>query len=66
VGLGPEALCTGDVVCVICRGPVLYILRKKKEHYCLVGESYVYGVMGQDSAHKWREGGLQPREFELR
>jgi len=66
VGLGPEALRAGDVVCVISGGPVMYILRKKKEHYFLVGESYVYGMMGRESAQKWREGGLQLKEFELR
>lgn len=45
IGLGPEALQTGDCI-VLCKGgKVPYILRTVSDGYELVGECYVHGVM---------------------
>jgi hypothetical protein len=66
LALGPEALQAGDVVCILAGGPVPYVLRKKNGYYFLVGECYVYGMMGCEAVDHWREGRLHLRKFELR
>jgi hypothetical protein len=45
IGLGPEALQTGDCIALCKGGKVPYVLRKVPEGYELVGESYVHGIM---------------------
>jgi hypothetical protein len=48
IGLGPWNAQEGDVVSVLFGGCTPFILRKTagKELYILVGEAYVYGIMG--------------------
>ena len=65
LGLGPEALREGDLVCILSGGPVPYILRKRENHYYLVGESYVYSMMGHEAVQQWQEGKLLLKDFEL-
>ena len=48
IGLGPWNAQEGDMVSVLFGGCTPFILRKTagKELYTLVGEAYVYGIMG--------------------
>jgi Heterokaryon incompatibility protein (HET) len=45
IGLGPEATCVGDVICILLGGSMPYILRTKDDRYELVGECFVHGLM---------------------
>lgn len=45
LGLGPGVLKKGDICCILFGAPVPFILRRLGEHYKLVGEAYVQGIM---------------------
>ena len=62
IGLGPRSMRQGDLVCILYGGRVPFILRKEGNHYRLVGESYVHGIMEGEAVTKDNE----VREFVLR
>lgn len=64
-GLGPRVLRKNDLCCVLFGGRVPFILRKVKNHYLLVGECYLHGIMRGEAIEMWRNGELQVQEFEL-
>lgn len=45
LGLGPYTIRPGDQVVILKGGRTPYIWRKKRDHYVLVGECYVHGIM---------------------
>jgi hypothetical protein len=45
IGLGPQALQTGDCIALCKGGKVPYVLRKVPVGYELIGECYVHGIM---------------------
>ncbi|ORY63940.1 heterokaryon incompatibility protein-domain-containing protein [Pseudomassariella vexata] len=45
IGLVPYATQKGDVVCILEGGRTPFILRKEEEHYVMVGEAFIHGVM---------------------
>ena len=48
VGVGPEHLFEGDMICILLGGTVPFVLRPhptKQDGYRVVGEAYVYGIM---------------------
>ncbi|KAF1954801.1 hypothetical protein CC80DRAFT_392152, partial [Byssothecium circinans] len=45
IGMGPRAMRQGDVVVALDSGAVPFILRPKADHYLLIGECYVHGIM---------------------
>jgi hypothetical protein len=57
MGLGPEALCVGDVIAVLLGGPVPYVLRPNSDGWSFrfIGETYVHGVMSGEALHHVRE-----------
>jgi hypothetical protein len=56
MGLGPNAMQTGDVVCILFGCKVPYILRPVDGHYLLVGDAYIHGIMdGEAMAADFRE-----------
>ena len=46
-GIGPPAMKTGDIVCVIYGTPTPFIIRQcdDKENYILMGECYIDDIM---------------------
>ncbi|TVY41023.1 Heterokaryon incompatibility protein 6,OR allele [Lachnellula subtilissima] len=50
LGLGPEILESGDVVCIFPQLPVPLVLRPVDGHFLLVGECYVDGIMDGEEA----------------
>jgi hypothetical protein len=56
MGLGPQELEEGDVICVLagCNVPVL--LRKENDHYVLVGECFVWGLTDGEAVKDGTEG----------
>lgn len=54
IGLVPAKAREGDHICVLYGCSVPVILRKKGDHYVLIGESYVHGIMdGEALSQKW-------------
>lgn len=45
MGLGPNAMQIGDIVCVLFGCKVPFILRPMGGYYLLVGDSYIHGIM---------------------
>jgi hypothetical protein len=49
VGVGTEFLMKGDMICILKGGTVPFVLRPRgegREGYWVVGEAFVYGIMG--------------------
>ncbi|KAF4955434.1 hypothetical protein FGADI_4544 [Fusarium gaditjirri] len=70
LGLGPNLLREGDLICVVAGGPVPYILRPLSDgKFYFVGECYVAGYMFGEAVREWRsqaEASLSLRKFTLR
>ncbi|PMD31122.1 hypothetical protein L207DRAFT_385252, partial [Hyaloscypha variabilis F] len=45
LGLGPGHMEVGDQVTVLFGGKTPFILRKFEDHFKLIGESYIHGIM---------------------
>ncbi|KAF7504440.1 hypothetical protein GJ744_002244 [Endocarpon pusillum] len=50
LGLGPQILESGDVVCIFPDTPVPLVLRPVDDYFLLVGECYVDGIMDGEEA----------------
>lgn len=66
VGLGPHYTQSDDLLCLIpgCNAPLL--LRQVEDHYLLVGDCYVYGVMNGEVVQEVKNGHLRLQELKLR
>jgi hypothetical protein len=58
MGLGPQALQTGDSVCVLAGGKLPYILRPMDGFFQFVGDCYVYSIMEGEAVQRWSDEGL--------
>jgi hypothetical protein len=65
IGFGPKVLRNNDLCCVLFGARVPFILRETQNHYLLVGECYLHGIMRGEAIDMWRNGDLQVQEFEL-
>ncbi len=45
LGIAPIAAEPGDVVCVLGGSKVPFVMRKIEDHYVMIGECYVQGIM---------------------
>lgn len=45
LGLGPQAMSDGDIVCILSGSIVPLVLRPSRDKYQLVGEVYIHGIM---------------------
>ncbi|RBA20656.1 hypothetical protein FPRO05_08103 [Fusarium proliferatum] len=70
LGIGPNLLRKGDLVCVVAGGPVPYILRPLGDDtFYFVGECYVAGYMFGEAVSEWRsqaQESLSLRRFTLK
>ncbi len=67
VGMGPAAMREGDVACILFGGRVPYALRPHDDHYELIGEYYVYGLMDGEALEIFKKKkGAQAEHVELR
>jgi hypothetical protein len=65
MGMGPEIMEKEDMICVILGCNVPLVLRKVRDHYLLVGECFVWGLMdGEAMRDKKLRHGLET--FRLR
>jgi hypothetical protein len=52
MGLVPEETQIGEEIFLLLGGQVFYVLRPAKDHYQLIGECYLHGLMdGQALSH---------------
>jgi hypothetical protein len=63
LGLGPEAMRSGDVVVVLHGGSVPFVLRPVEDLWRLVGECYMYGVNEGSIVRDWEEKGSVSEKF---
>jgi hypothetical protein len=56
LGLGPALLREGDLCCILFGARVPFILRRVRDNYQLVGESYVHGIMKGEAVVDWMIG----------
>jgi hypothetical protein len=49
IGLAPPEAKPGDNVAVLVGAPTPHVLRKQGDHYKLIGECYVHGIMGGEA-----------------
>ena len=63
MGLAAEHVRVGDIVAVFFGAQMPLVLRKVDEHYLLVGEAYVHGIMDGEAMAGYEESGS--REFEI-
>ncbi|KAL8387847.1 hypothetical protein RB595_009632 [Gaeumannomyces hyphopodioides] len=63
--LGPAALETGDVVCVLFGSKVPFCLRPIGERYLLVGECYVHGLMRGEVMDILARNELHEKAFDI-
>ena len=62
-GLGPSITREGDLLCVLLGGATPFILRPSGDHYNLVGESYVHGLMDGEVIEAMERGELKRETF---
>ena len=62
IGLGPQSMRAGDIVCILSGGRVPFILRAEGSEFRLVGEAYVHGLMEGQAV----KNGVEMQEFVLR
>ncbi len=61
LGLGPNGVLLGDIVCILKDCGVPVILREVDSHYLFVGTAFVLGLMGGE-ARNFVDGGLKVSE----
>lgn len=65
MGLSLALIQTGDKVCIIFGCPNPLLLRKTGDRYVLVGEIYVYGMMGGEIIEELEAGKFVEEEFTI-
>jgi len=66
MGIGPMPLEVGDTICVVLGCNVPLLLRKYEDHYILVGECFVWGLMDGEAMRMKRKGEYRFDIFRLR
>lgn len=66
VGICPFVVVPGDVVVVLFGGRTPFVLRKVEDHYQLIAECYMHGLMDGEMIEMWQAGLIQAEQFDLR
>ncbi len=64
-GLGPAASQPGDYVCVLCGAIVPFVLRRRTDHWHLVGECFLPQIMKGECVESARKCGCEDALFVL-
>lgn len=58
LGLGTRTLMTGDKICVMlgCATPLIVRASSNKDHYILLGETYIHGIMSGEAIERYQVG----------
>ena len=63
MGVAPLMAEVGDMICILYGAQVPFLLRPRDDHYLLVGDCYVHGIM-EGQAMDWKD--TTEQDFELR
>jgi hypothetical protein len=66
MGIGSRKMQKGDDVCILFGGKVPYILRKVGDHFKLVGECYIHGLMNGEVMGLWKAGQITDQWIHMR
>ncbi|WPH00873.1 heterokaryon incompatibility protein 6, or allele [Acrodontium crateriforme] len=66
IGMGPETMKIGDEIIVPFGASRPFVVRRNDDHYVLVGEVVVPGIMSGQLMNLHREGSLQAQDFFFR
>ena len=59
LGLAPAATLPHDKICILAGCNVPLILRPRREHYEIIGECYIHGIMRGEAMQDVEEGKLR-------
>src|SRR6202035_3224075 len=62
-GLVPDRALKGDIICILVGCALPLVLRKIRDHFVVVGESYVHGFMCGEILEMERKGEIKREEF---
>ncbi|KAJ9156609.1 HET-domain-containing protein [Pleurostoma richardsiae] len=65
IGLGPQGTKRGDWVVVLFGAAQPYVLRRERDHFIMIGEAYVHGIMNGEVTELLELGSVQTEDFEL-
>lgn len=65
IGLAPTEAETGDMVCVLFGGETPFILRPMDEHWLLIGDCYIHGIMDGEAVADAEKKEKIRRTFEI-
>ena len=65
MGLGPDTIQEGDMICILLGCQVPVILRPNGEHYIFLGGAYIDGYMHGRAIDDLKDGVLLEQTFEL-
>lgn len=66
IGMGPETMEIGDEIIVPFGASRPFVVRQKDDHYILVGEVVVPGIMSGQLMNLHREGSLEAKDYFFR
>ena len=66
MGIAPPEVSRGDSVCIFLGTKIPFIVRQEGDHFLLVGEAYVQGLMCGEGIQDLKRGKLELSDIELR
>jgi hypothetical protein len=66
IGIGPIEIQPGDQICVLFGARVPFVIRRSGDHWLLVGECYLHGLMNGEAIEIWKNGDHQAQTFHFR
>lgn len=65
IGLGPEVMEPGDLICILFGRQVPFVLRKLDDHYIFIGESFIKNLMDGEGLHSFENGEQTSSVFKI-
>ncbi|KAJ9634901.1 hypothetical protein H2199_008765 [Coniosporium tulheliwenetii] len=65
MGLADSRALPTDCVCVLLGASVPFVLRRQENHYLLIGEAYVHGLMYGEAIEMMRSGSLEVKTIDI-
>jgi hypothetical protein len=65
MGLVPELTELEDKICILSGASVPFVLREEGNHWVLVGESYIHGIMDGEGVTTFKASGREMEMFEI-
>jgi hypothetical protein len=65
IGVADWRALAADYICILLGAPVPVILRRRENHYVLIGEAYVHGFMYGEAIKMMRSGSLEVKTIDI-